>query len=385
MMKFQLRLVVVVLVLALVAGIGLAASDTKSPYVVGVFCSATGPNAPLGVPERNTIMMLESQINKKGGVNGHPLKVIIEDDATDNTTAVKAVKKLIEQDQVCALIGSSGTSQTMAALPVAVAAEVPLVSMAAGAAITNPLSKWVFRTPQTDILAINRILTYLSEKQISKVAMIYDSNAYGTNGRDQLRKLAPGAKVSIVAEEAFATADTDMTVQLTKIRTTDAQAIICWGTNPAPAQVAKNAKQLGITIPLFMSHGVANQAFLNLAGPAADQIILPAGKLIVASQLPGSDPRKKLLLQYAKDYEKAYNNPADTFGGHGWDALNIIVKALTKAGDNRAALRDEIEKTTNFAGITGILNYTAVDHDGLTNEAFVMVQIKKGKWTLLKK
>ncbi|MCL6589940.1 MAG: ABC transporter substrate-binding protein [Firmicutes bacterium] len=382
-MKLLLRLIATVLLLALAAGMGLAA-DTKSPYVVGVFCSVTGPNAPLGVPERNTLLMLEAQINKKGGINGHPLKLIIEDDATDNTNAVKAVKKLIEQDKVCALIGSSGTSQTMAALPVAIASETPLISMAAGAAITNPLNKWVFRTPQTDILAIKRILAYLTARQIIKVAMIYDSNAYGTNGRDQLRVLAPTFGVSIVTEEAFATTDTDMTVQLTKIRATDAQAIICWGTNPAPAQVAKNVKQLGITIPLFMSHGVANQSFLNLAGPAADGIILPAGKLIVASQLPTSDPRKKLLLQYAKDYEKAYKSPADTFGGHGWDSLQIIVNALKKAGDNKAALRDEIEKTANFAGITGTFNYSPQDHDGLTHEAFVMVQIVKGKWTLMK-
>jgi branched-chain amino acid transport system substrate-binding protein len=258
--------------------------------------------------------------------------------------------------------------------------------MAAGAAITNPLNKWVFRTAQTDILALKRILTYMNEKKLSKVAMIYDSNAYGTNGRDQLRLLAPGFKVSVVTEEAFATTDTDMTVQLTKIRTTDAQAIICWGTNPAPAQVAKNVQQLGITIPLFMSHGIANQKFLDMAGPAAEGIILPAGKLIVADQLPGSDPRKKLLLQYKKDYEKTYPNTlVDTFGGHGYDALQIVVNALKKAGDDRAKLRDAIENTTKLSGITGIFNFTAEDHDGLTNEAFVMVQIQKGKWTLLKK
>ncbi len=384
MLKILIRFPVVILVSAWVAGISLAEPTAKTPYVVGVFCSVTGPNAPLGTPERNTMLMLEKKINQKGGVNGHPLKVIIEDDATDNTNAVKSAKKLIEQDQVCAIIGSSGTSQTMAALPISTAAEVPHVSMAAGAAITNPLNKWVFRTAQTDILAIKRLLFYLNQIQIAKIAMIYDRNAFGTSGRDQLRLLAPSYKISIVAEEAFGTRDTNMTAQLTRIKATDAKAIICWGTNPAPAHVAKGVKQLGITIPLFMSHGVANQKFLDMAGAAAEGVILPAGKIIVASQLPSSDFRKKVLLQYEKDYESAYNTPADTFGGHGWDALEIVIKALQKSGVNRAQLRQAIENTTNFPGITGIFHFAADNHDGLTNESLGMVQIRKGKWILLK-
>lgn len=386
-MNRYLKLVLVLLVLFLVVGMALAKKEEKKPYVVGAFCSVSGPNAPLGTPERDTLLMLADKINSKGGVNGHPLKLIIEDDGSDNTNAVKAAKKLIEQDNVCAIIGSSGTGPTMAVVPITEAAEVPHVSMAAGIAITSPVKKWVFRTPQTDVLAIGRILDYLTKKKITKVAMIYDSNAFGTSGRDQLRILAPKHEpaVTVVTEEAFGSKDTDMTVQLTKIRSTDAQAIICWGTNPGPAQVAKNVQQLGITLTLIMSHGVANQAFLDGAGPAANGVMLPAGKLIVAKELPGMDPQKKLLLTYAEEFQSKYNKPADTFGGHAWDALNIIVMALKKAGDDRVALRDQIEKTKKFAGIGGVFNYTATDHDGLSNDAFVMVKVVDGKWTLLKK
>ena len=286
-MKWQLKIGLSILVLLVVVGtIWAADKDVKKPYLIGVFCSVTGPNAPLGTPERDTLLMLEEQINQKGGIKGHPLKLIIEDDGSDNTNAVKAAKKLIEQDNVCALIGSSGTGPTMAVIPISEASQVPHISMAAGLGITNPLKKWVFRSPQTDALAIGKILDYLTKtKKASKVAIIYDSNAFGSSGRDQLRILAPKYNVTIVSEESFATKDTDMTVQLTKIRTTDAQAIICWGTNPAPAQVAKNIQQLGITLPLFMSHGIANKAFLDQAGDAANGVLLPAGKLIVADEL----------------------------------------------------------------------------------------------------
>ena len=390
-MKWYVRILFLTLVILLVTGLIWAAPD-KKPYVIGVFCSVTGPNAPLGTPERDTLLMLEEQINKKGGIKGHPLKLIIEDDGSDNTNAVKAAKKLIEQDNVCAIIGSSGTGPTMAVIPITESSEVPHMSMAAGIAITNPLKKWVFRTPQTDVLAIGKILDYLTSKKINKVAMIYDSNAYGASGRDQLRLLAPKYNVAIAAEEAFATKDTDMTVQLTKIRSSEAQAIICWGTNPAPAQVAKNVQQLGINLPLFMSHGVANKTFLDQAGSAANGILLPAGKLIIADELPHTDPQRKLLLDYRKQFEVKYGRPADTFGGHAWDALSLLVQALKKVNadiDNKAALRaqlrDEVEKITKFAGIGGVFNYSATNHDGLSNDAFVMVEIKNGNWTLLKK
>jgi ABC-type branched-chain amino acid transport systems, periplasmic component len=362
-----------------------AGKAEAKPYVVGAFVSVTGPNSTLGTPERDTLKMIETKINKNGGINGHPLKVIIEDDASDNTNAVKAANKLINQDYVCAIIGGSGTGPSLAVAPIAEANGVAQISMAAGLMITNPVKKWVFRVAITDSIIAGKMLNYLAQQKLNRIAIIYDSNAYGTSGRDQLRALASKYNVTIAAEEAFASNDTDMTVQLTKIRTTNVKAIVCWGTNPGPAQVAKNHQQLGITIPLFMSHGMANQTFLDQAGAAAEGIVLPAEKLVVADQLPASDPQKKVLLQFDKDYQQLYKTPADQYAGHAWDALNIVIGALRKAGDNRAKLRDEIEKTANFTGIAGIFTFSAADHDGLTSDAGVMLKIKDGKWTLLKK
>ncbi|MGE5558214.1 MAG: ABC transporter substrate-binding protein [Bacillota bacterium] len=363
-----------------------------NPIKIGAFLSITGPNAPLGTPEKETLLMVEEQINKNGGVNGRPVQVIIEDDGSEPTNAVKAAKKLLEQDKVCVLIGSSGTGTTMAVVGLAADAKVPLVSCAAGIPITvdstDPKApatrKYIFRTPQTDVTVMNKILDYLKRSKINKVALIYDSNAFGASGKEQLDKLAPEYKIDVVAEESFNTKDTDMTVQLSKIKNTKAQVIICWGTNPAPALITKAVKQMGIKIPLIQSHGVANTAYLELSGPAANGVRLPAGKLLVAESLPDKDKQKPVLLAYAKDFMAKYGRSADTFGGHAWDAFYIVVNALKKSGEDPEKLRDEIEKTKNFVGISGTFTFTPKDHDGLSLDAVVMVEIKNGKWTLLK-
>lgn len=384
-MSKLLKAALVFLAVILVASLALAAkTPTQEPYVVGAFVSATGPNSTLGTPEKETLEMLAEKINKNGGINGHPLKLIVEDDGTDNTNAVKIANKLINQDKVCALIGGSGTGSSLAVLPIAEANEIPQIAMAAGTKITDPINKWVFRVAPLDALVVGNIYEYLISQKIAKVGIIYDSAGYGTSGRDQLKALAPKYNITIVAEETFGVKDTDMTVQLTKIRTSPAQAVICWGTNPGPAIIAKNMQQLGITLPLFMSHGVANQAFLDQAGSAANGIILPAIRLIVADKLPASNPQKKLLLTYAKDFSAQYKKPADHYGGHAYDALNLIVNAMRKVGNDPAKIRDEIENTKNFAGIGGIFNYSPQNHDGLDSNACVMLKIVKGKWTFLK-
>ncbi len=384
-MKKRLTWVLLLMAVLLFVSVAFAGKEGAKPYVVGAFVSVTGPNSTLGTPERDTLKMIEAKVNKQGGIHGHPLKVLIEDDGSDNTNAVKAANKLINQNNVCALIGGSGTGPSLAVAPIAEESGVVQISMAAGLMITNPLKKWIFRVAITDSIIADKMLSYLSGQKLDKIAIIYDSNAYGTSGRDQLKALASKYKIAIVSQEAFASTDTDMTVQLTKIRTTGAKAIVCWGTNPGPAQVAKNHQQLGITIPLFMSHGMANQTFLDQAGAAADGIILPAEKLTIATQLPGSDPQRKVLLDYSNSYQRQYKIPADQYGGHAWDALYIVINALGKVGDDRSKLRDEIEKTKNFAGIAGIFNFSPEDHDGLTSDACAMLKIKAGKWILLKK
>ncbi len=352
------------------------------PVKVGAIFSVTGPGAPLGEPEQASAKMLVEQINAEGGINGRPLEIIIEDDATEESKAASAAKKLLEQDKVCAIIGPTMSGTSLAIIDTMEKAGIPLFSCAASAKITNPVKKWVFSSAQTDVLAVKRIVKYLEANSIKNVAIIYDSNAFGTSGAEQLKAQLPAAGVKIVDEEKFGTKDTDMTAQLTKIKAKKPEAVICWGTNPGPAVVAKNMKSLGIEAQLIQSHGVANSKFIELAGDAAEGVVLPAGKLLVAGELPESDPQKAVLMKFSADYEAATGKPADTFGGHAYDSLAMLVVALKSAGEEPAALRDAIEAIQGHAGIGGVFNLSATDHNGLTEEAFTFVKITGGKWTM---
>jgi branched-chain amino acid transport system substrate-binding protein len=190
--------------------------------------------------------------------------------------------------------------------------------------------------------------------------------------------------MQIISDETYGPKDDDMTVQLTKIRDSEAQAIICWGTNPGPAKVARNVKQLGIKLPLYMSHGVSSKKFIELAGEGAEGIILPSGRVIVADQLPKSDPQKKALMNYVNEYQKNYKVEGDHFGGHAFDAVMLLKGAMERGGFSPAAIRDQLEKTKKFAGIGGTFTYSPQDHAGLTADAFVLVRVEKGDWKLIK-
>jgi branched-chain amino acid transport system substrate-binding protein len=328
--------------------------------------------------------MLEEQINAKGGINGHKLEIVAYDTESDETKAVTSVKKLIEQDKVAAIIGPSTTGETMALIPTIENAKIPMVSCAASVSIVQPVKPYVFKTPETDALAAATIIDSLKAKNITKIALITTSSAYGTNGKDAWAKAAGPAGITIVTQETFADKDLDMTGQLTRIKGTDAQAVVCWGTNPGPAIIAKNMKQLQMTIPLYQSHGVANAKFIELAGDAANGVMLPAGKMLVYQSLPDSDPQKAVLASYAKSYKDKYGKEADPFGGYAYDAVMLVTKAMEKAGTDKAKLRDEIEKTQNYAGITGTFSMSATDHNGLGKASFVMIKIVDGKWTIEK-
>ena len=351
-----------------------------APLKIGAIFSVTGTaGAPLGEPEKMTVQMLADQINAKGGINGRPLEVTIEDDTSDATAAATAAKKLLDA-KVCVVIGPTLSGTSLAIVDTFEKAQIPLVSCAASIKITQPVKKWVFSTAQPDTLAVAKLMEYLKAKKLAKIAVVYDSNPFGKSGNEVLAKQAPEAGIKIVAAESFESKDTDMTAQLTKCKAAGPEAIVCWGTNPGPAGVAKNMKTLKMTIPLLMSHGVANGKFLELAGDAANGVVLPAGKLILADARPESDPQKAILTGFAKDFTGKYSKPANTFGGHAWDAFQMVVKAMQTAGDDPVKLRDALEATTKFVGISGLFNMSATDHNGLTKDAFEMVTVKDGKW-----
>ena len=357
-------------------------SLANQPIKIGALFSVTGPPSFLGEPERNAAQMVADSINKAGGVKGRPIQLITYDTQGDATKAVQLANKLIKDDKVVAIIGPSTTGETMAVLPVVEKAGIPLISCSAGRKITDPLNKWVFKTAQNDSLAVTRIYEYLRTKKLTKIALLTVSDGFGSSGREQLKAQAAAFGLQVVYDETYGPKDTDMTAQLTKIRGAQAQALICWGTNPGPAVIARNARQLGLKLPLFMSHGVSSKKFIDLAGDAAEGVILPSGKVIVADVLPAADPQKKWLISFVKEYQKLYKVEGDHFAGHAWDAMMLLKGAMEKGDDTPAAIAANLENTKNFHGIGGTFTYSATDHAGLTKDAFVLVEIKNKDWVI---
>ena len=378
-MKFR-RIAAMAATCTMFASTAFAAGTVK----IGGLFAVTGPASFLGEPERNTAQMVVDEINKAGGIKGTKLELVAYDTAGDATKAVQLANKLIKNDKVAAIVGPSTTGESMAVIPVAEKEQVPLISCAAGIKITDPVKPWVFKTAQNDTLAVAKIYDHLQKLKIRQIAILTVSDGFGSSGREQLKAQAARYGIQILIDDTFGPKDTDMTSQLTKIRGSQAQAIICWGTNPGPAIVAKNAKQLGIKTPLYMSHGVSSKKFIELAGDAAEGIRLPSGKVIVADTLPASDSQKKALLGYVRDYKNHYKVEGDHFGGHAWDAVMLVKGAIERGATTPAAIRDQLEKTRNFHGIGGTFNFSPTDHAGLTKDAFVLVEIKNKDWVIVK-
>jgi branched-chain amino acid transport system substrate-binding protein len=371
-------------VLAAVTLLFSATAFAAAPIKIGGLFAVTGPAAFLGEPERNSAKMVIDEINKAGGVKGHKLELVAYDTAGDATKAVQLATKLIKDDKVVAIIGPSTTGETMAVIPVAEKEQVPLISCAAGSKITDPVKKWVFKTAQNDALAVGRIYEYLQKTKQTKISILTVSDGFGASGREQLKSQAAKYGITIVSDDTYGPKDTDMTAQLTKIRGSHSQTIICWGTNPGPAVIAKNARQLGIKTPLFMSHGVSSKKFIELAGEAAEGVRLPSGKVLVCDLLPKSESQKKSLVSFVKDYQKHYKAEGDHFGGHAWDAVMLLRNAIERGAETPSAIRDQLEKTKNFCGIGGTFTYSPQDHAGLGKDAFVLVEIKNKDWVIVK-
>lgn len=366
---------------ALLAMGGLA--NGAEPIKIGSFLTVTGPASFLGDPELKTLQMYVEDINAKGGVKGRKLELVHYDTGGKAQDAVSFVKRMIQNDKVDLIVGGTTSGDTLAVIPEVEKAGIPLISLAGGIEIVEPVKKWVFKTAHTDRMAAAKIFEDLRKRNLTKVALITGDGGFDKSGREQLSKLAPQYGITIVADESYGNKDTDMTTQLTKIRGSDAQAIINFGFGQAPAIVTKNLKQLGINLPLYQSHGVASKTFIDLAGDAAEGVRLPAAALVVAEQLPDADPQKPVLIAYKKQYE-AKHGPVSTFGGHAYDGLYIAVGALQRAGGaDKATVRDEIEKTKGFIGTAGVFNMSPEDHMGLNLDAFKMVEIRNGGWKIV--
>jgi branched-chain amino acid transport system substrate-binding protein len=379
-MRGRSGIIVAIVALALMIGASVQAAE---PIRVGAILAVTGPASFLGGPEAKTLTMLAEEVNAKGGINGHKVELYIMDSGANPEKAVSFAKQLIEEKKVLAILGPSTSGETMKIKGIAEEGKTILLSCAAAEVIVNPVAKWVFKTPQKDSDAVQAIFNQMKRMKISKIGVLSGNTGFGKAGKAQIEKLAPENGITILASEVYDKTATDLTAEVTKLKAANVQALVNWSIVPAQSIVIKNARQIGFVGPIFQSHGFGNIKYVEAAGPAAEGVIFPAGRLLVADQLPDSNPQKPVLVKYKNDYEKKYKEEASTFGGHAYDAFMILATAIKKSGStDKEKVRDAIENMRGFVGTGGIFDFSPQDHNGLDIDAFELLTVKNGKFAI---
>jgi branched-chain amino acid transport system substrate-binding protein len=379
-----LRPILPPLAVALAASFAVAPATAQQPIRIGSFLAVTGPASFLGDPELKTLQMLVEQVNAGGGVLGRKVELVHYDSAGDAEKARTFTKRLIEQDKVDVIVGGSTTGETMAAVPLAEQAGMPFVSLAGAVVIVEPVKKWVFKTPHTDRMACDKVFVDMKARGLTKAALISGSGGFDKSMRAQCQQVAGNHGVQIVADETYGAADTDMTAQLAKIKGSGAQAVLNAGFGQGPAIVTRNYRQVGLSQPLYQSHGVASKDYVKLSGDAAEGVRLPAAALLVADLLAAGDPQKPVVTAYRDAYQKRWGGEVSTFGGHAYDGAMLYLNALKVAGDtDKARVRDAIEATKGYVGTGGVVNMSPTDHMGLDLSAFRLLEVKGGTWSLV--
>jgi branched-chain amino acid transport system substrate-binding protein len=357
---------------------------------VGVTVSATGPAASLGIPEKNTIALLPTLIG------GQKINYIVLDDASDTTAAVKNIKKLVTENKVDVVIGSTTAPNSLAMIDVAAESETPMISMAGSAIVVEPMDArryWVFKTAQNDAHMATAIIEHMTSHQVQKVAFIGFADAYGEGWFKEFSKIAEARKIAVVASERYQRNDTSVTGQVLKMISAKPDAILVGAAGTPAALPQKALREKGFKGVIYQTHGVANADFLRVGGKDVEGAVLPVGPMVVAAQLSDDYPNKKVALDYVAQYEAAHGKGSvSSFGGHAWDAgillQNAIPQALKKAQPGskafRKALRDALENTQNLSAAHGIFNLSAQDHQGFDQRARVMVKVEGGTWKLIK-
>ncbi len=367
----------------------LATALAQADVNVGVTVSATGPAASLGIPEKNTIALLPTT------VAGQKINYIVLDDASDTTQAVSNTRKLISESKVDVIIGSSTTPNALAMTDVAAEAKTPVITLAASSRIIEPQDdkkRWIFKVPQNDGMMALAVAEHMAANNIKTVGFVGFSDAYGEGWFEEFTKAAAIYKLQIVANERFSRSDTSVTGQALKLMAAKPDAVLVAGSGTPAALPEKTLKERGYGGKIYQTHGVANSDFLRVGGKDVEGTILPSGPVLVAAQLPDSNPVKKSGLAYINAYETMYGKgTVATFGGHAWDAGHMVAAALPAAlkkaqpgtPEFRAALRDSLEQVKEMAGAHGVFNTSPADHLGLDQRARVMVTIKDGAWKYL--
>jgi len=372
---------------ASLAALALAALPVHAQETVkiGAILSVTGPAAFLGAPEARTLEMLVEQANPKGGIAGRKVQLVVKDSGGSPEKAISFARQLIDEERVFAIIGPSTSGETMAIKNIAEEARTPLLSLAAAEVIVNPVAKYVFKTAQKDSHAVIRIFQDMRKRGITRIAVFSSNTGFGKAGKEQIEKLAPEYGIQIALNEVYDKAATDLTAEATKLKAANAQAVLNWSIEPAQSILVKNVRQLGLTIPIYQSHGFGNLAYAKAAGPAAEGVIFPLGRLLVSDMLPDGHPQKAVLVAYRDAYQAKYGEEVSGFGGYAWDAFMILTRAIEQVGLDREKVRTAIESLKGFVGTSGVFTFSPADHNGLDLGSFEMLTVKDGRFVILDK
>ena len=381
------KILIAVLITGLVVSILFVSckKEETGTIKIGAIFAVTGGASFLGAPEAKTAKMVVEEINANGGVNGMQIELIVKDSAANPEKAISFAKQLIEEDQVVAIIGPSTSGETMQIKDLCESYKVPLVSAAAAEAIVEPVASYVFKTPQKDNYVAKWIFSTMNTMGIKKIGVVAANTGFGNAGKGQLEKYASEFGIEIAIAETYDKAATDLTALLTKLNAQNIEAVVNWSIVPAQSIVPKNMKQLGMDVPLFQSHGFGNIKYVEAAGEAAEGIIFPAGRLLVAEKLPDGHPQKENLVAYKTAYESKFGEDVSTFGGHAYDAIMLVVEAVKNSKSlERGDIRDALEAISGFPGTGGIFSFSSSDHNGLGMDSLEMLTVKNGQFDFLK-
>ncbi len=355
-----------------------SAPAEEGPIRIGAVLDITGPGASLGGPERDTLQLLADQLNAEGGIDGREVELDIRDNQSNEAEAATQTNSLIS-DGVDIILGASRTGPSLAMRPLAEQAQIPMISLAANQAIVDG-SDWVYKTAQNDIVVVQKILDWMDAEGYQTLGLMRDASAFGEGVADLFRQESGNPDI-IAVEERFATDATDFTAQLVNLRGANADVNLIWGIPPAAATATQAYRQLGLETQLLHSHGIGNPVFLEVAADAANGIVFPIGRLLVAGDLSDDDPQAEVITTFVENYEEEYGTSPSTFAGHAWDAFNLAVNAFSEVGTDPEAVRDYLE-TAELVGISGVFQMTPEDHSGLSKDALIFATVEDGDWAL---
>lgn len=374
------------LIVAMLSVVDPISAIAVEPIRVGAILSTTGPAAFLGEPELKTVELYIKKINAEGGVLGRNLELVSYDDGSDAIKANSFTKRLIESDKVDFIVGGTTTGSSLSMMPLIEKAGIPFVSLAGAVAIVEPVHKWIFKISHTDRMAAEKVFEDAKKRGFTKMALISETSGFGQSGRKEALAVAKKFGIEILVDETYGQKDTDVTPQLTRIKTNPSiQAVLVFGIGQGPTTVTKNYRQLGLKPQIYQSHGVASNEFVRLVGSAGEGVRLPTPALLVVGELSSSDKQKPILAAYKMTYEQRYKEEASTFGGYAYDALMFVVNGIKLANStDKELVRSAIEKTNGYVSTAGVVHMSAKDHLGLDSSAFQMVEIKNGKFQIAK-